>query len=510
MPFRFRNDDRCFAEAVSRLAYANPFTAERVEWERQALGPVFDERESDWNRLPGAVGESRNVDRIVERALTLAEEAVTCWRELPPRDQELYRDLVFFGSFHGLLEDFSTALERAIERGSGLERMRSYDRFSRQLHHFFGEPMRIPGYAGDDRMPHLYACFFQIRRAFLLIFRYIVGRSEASTRMRARVWQSIFTHDMERYQRALYDRMGDIATLITGPSGTGKELVARAVGMSRFLPFDPTAKAFRGDFVADFHGINLSALSPTLIESELFGHRKGAFTGASADRPGYFEVCGPFGTVFLDEIGEADETIQVKLLRVLQGREFRRLGDTDPRRFEGKVVAATNRDLEREMEQGGFREDLFFRLCADRIETVSLRAILADEPDEIRFLARHIAVRVAGEEEADAIADQVAEYVAGHLPPEYAWPGNFRELEQCVRNLMVHGEYRPVLQTGAAEADRLVGDPSVLPEALLSQHVTRIYAREQNYEAVGRLLDMDRRTVKKYVDEDLLAELGSG
>jgi transcriptional regulator with GAF, ATPase, and Fis domain len=103
-----------------------------------------------------------------------------------------------------------------------------------------------------------------------------------------------------------------------------------------------------------------------LIESELFGHRRGAFTGALADRAGWMEVCPPAGAVFLDEIGEVDSSIQVKLLRVLQSRAFQPLGGTDTRRFEGKIIAATNRDLPVEIRAGRFREDFYYRLCSDQ------------------------------------------------------------------------------------------------------------------------------------------------
>jgi len=112
-----------------------------------------------------------------------------------------------------------------------------------------------------------------------------------AARLRASIWQSIFTHDMRRYRRTLYARMGEFATLITGPSGTGKELVARAIAQSRYVPFDADRMAFPGEEAAAFFPINISALSPTLVESELFGHRRGAFTGAVADRKGWLETC---------------------------------------------------------------------------------------------------------------------------------------------------------------------------------------------------------------------------
>lgn len=150
---------------------------------------------------------------------------------------------------------------------------------------------------------------------------------------------------MRRYRRTSYQQMGDFATLIIGPTGSGKELVARAIGLSRYIPFNAASLKFEHDFSETFFPINLSALPSTLVESELFGHRRGAFTGALEHRKGWLEVCPPVGTVFLDEIGELDSLVQVKLLRVLQTRTFNRLGATDTITFRGKIVAATHRNI---------------------------------------------------------------------------------------------------------------------------------------------------------------------
>src|SRR5262249_38297977 len=162
--------------------------------------------------------------------------------------------------------------------------------------------------------------------------------------------------------------------LIIGPSGTGKERVAEAIGRSQYIPFDERKKEFKIgflnakkkavkiDFVKAFKPVNLSALSPSLIESELFGHVKGAFTGGLDDHDGRLEECPGHGALFLDEIGELTSEIQVKLLRVLQTRHFQRAGDNDDRRFRGKIIAATNRDLAAEMQARRFREDFYYRL----------------------------------------------------------------------------------------------------------------------------------------------------
>src|SRR5262249_2038936 len=356
---------------------------------------------------------------------------------------------------------------------------------------------------------HLFACFFQLRRAFHHIIESIIGSSMAAARLRAAVWQSIFTHDMRRYRRTLYDCLGDFTTLIRGPSGTGKELVARAIGLARYIPFDTKSQTFTEDFVGSFYAINLSALPSTLIESELFGHRRGAFTGALQDRRGWLEMCPAFGTVFLDEIGDLDAAIQVKLLRVLQARTFQALGDNTERRFHGKLVAATNRDLVKAMQDGHFRQDFYYRLCSDMIVTPSLQEQLQESPEGLRELLIFIARRVVGEE-AEALAEEVESWVGQNLGRDYDWPGNIRELEQCVRNVLVRKEYHPPQLRPASphqEFSRALTDGPLTADELLRHYCTQVYAQTGSYEETARRLQLDRRTVKSKIDEALLGRL---
>ena len=180
-----------------------------------------------------------------------------------------------------------------------------------------------------------------------------------------------------------------------------------------------------------FHTLNVSALSPTLIESELFGHRKGAFTGAVQDRVGWLESCPAMGTVLLDEVGEIDASIQVKLLRVLQTREFQRIGETTPREFKGKLIVATNRDLAAEMRAGRFREDLYYRLCSDLVETPSLRDQLRDAPDELRNLVLFVSERVVGEAGAPELADEVMACIDRDSAPTIPGPATCASLSSA-------------------------------------------------------------------------------
>jgi transcriptional regulator with PAS, ATPase and Fis domain len=254
------------------------------------------------------------------------------------------------------------------------------------------------------------------------------------------------------------------------------------------------------DFAGSFIALNLSAMSPTLIESELFGHRRGAFTGAVADRAGFLEVCPPLGTVFLDELGDLDTGIQVKLLRVIQTRTFQRLGETTDRRFHGKIIAATNRNLAAAMAAGRFREDLYYRLCSDLISTPTLAEQLEDAPEDLANLVRHIARRLV-EREADALAEEALAWIARNLGPGYAWPGNIRELEQCVRNVLVRGEYRPARAgaDGAPALARQIESGALTAEDLLQRYCAIVYRISGSYEAAARRLGLDRRTVKARV-----------
>ncbi|MEZ4264910.1 MAG: sigma 54-interacting transcriptional regulator [Myxococcota bacterium] len=205
--------------------------------------------------------------------------------------------------------------------------------------------------------------------------------------------------------------------LLLGESGTGKEVLARAI--HRW-----SARA-----QAPFVAVNCVALSPTLLESELFGHERGAFTGATSMKPGRFELAEG-GTIFLDEIGDLPPSLQTRLLRVLQEREFQRVGGTRDLRADVRVIAATNRDLRRDMEAGRFREDLYYRLA---VVTVSLPS-LTERREDIPELARHFVRRSSrdvGRPELRIDDDAMA-----HLQ-RHPWPGNARELSNVIERAVV-------------------------------------------------------------------------
>lgn len=505
----FAPEERRTLIALSRLAYANPFLPDRIALEREILEEAFVWTDAAWHRRIDMDGQPPNIALMTKKVAGLIDTLRGRWlagERASDREARLYEDAVLYylysrhhQSFHELLLE---------EDGSGrYPRCEApfYRDFLQDLEHFFGLPNTT--FVSLEESVHLFACFYQLRRAFHFIFDNILGDSLSAARFRASVWESIFTRDMRRYQRSLYNRMADIATLITGPSGTGKELVAQAIGYAPYIPFDPSRMRFVKDYRTAYHPLNLAAFSPTLIESELFGHKAGAFTGALGDRLGWFEICGPHGIVFLDEIGDIDPSIQVKLLRILQNRTFQRIGDTATYNFEGKLVSATNRDLAADMRVGRFREDLYYRLCSDIIETPSLRDQIRERPEHLHHLILYLAQRIAGDTEYARLAEEAETWIHEHLGDEYPWEGNVRELEQCVRNIMVRQSYRPPRARAASAREELaaaVRDARLTNDELLRHYHTLVYVETRNYSEAARRLEVDARTVKGHVDQSLL------
>ena len=511
--------ERDLCQAFSDLVYCNVFLPERIHVEKRILGDKAKalNPQAVWSIRAGQDHERDTIDKLRKIAEPLADKLhgrMIAGDKPNKKEQSLYEDLILILLYHRYRDNFQEALNNMLETGRSTK-LTWFTKFQRDAQHYLTiGNKKLNGY---NEVAHLFACFFQLRRAFHHIYSHIVGASLATAKLRASIWQSIFTHDIRRYRKLLFNKMGDIPTLITGPTGTGKELVARAIGLSRYIPFDADTHRFADDFTGVFHAVNLSALSPTLIESELFGHRRGSFTGAVADRVGWLEECRQLGTIFLDEIGELDASIQVKLLRVLQSRTFQRLGDTQTKQFRGKIIAATNRDLATEIHEQRFRSDFYYRLCADIITTPSLRDQLNDAPSELRNLVEFLAQRIAGDE-ANTITDEVVDWITNHLDEDYAWPGNIRELEQCIRNIMIRKSYQPQIalasrngQTGDAidNVGQSIRLGKYTADELLRQYCTIMYAKTGSYEAAARKLDIDRRTVKAKIDADLLDELNN-
>ncbi len=291
---------------------------------------------------------------------------------------------------------------------------------------------------------------------------------------------------MQRLLRKVLQAARSRATvLIHGETGTGKELIAAAV--------HENSRRAGGPYIR----LNCSALAESLLESELFGHEKGSFTGASARRRGKFERAAG-GTLFLDEVSEIPKPIQVKLLRFLQEREFERVGGDETIRVDVRIVAATNRDLRAMVEDGTFREDLFYRLNVVRLDVPPLRARTSD----ITLLAESFLRRFAEEEEKslDGFTDQA---LAALL--EYPWPGNVRELQNAIEQAVVLAEGTRIEPGDLPIAP--VDQPALDPVQLMVPGVTMAelerYAILKTLESVGgsptkaaKILGISRRTIQ--------------
>ena len=264
----------------------------------------------------------------------------------------------------------------------------------------------------------------------------------------------------------------DSTVLIEGESGTGKELAARALHRNSPRSGKP--------FVA----INCSAIPETLLESDLFGHERGAFTGAASLKKGRLEV-GDGGVVFLDEVGELAPTLQVKLLRVLQEREFERVGGTHPIKVDIRLLAATNCNLEQAIREGSFRQDLYYRLAVLRITMPTLR----DRSEDIPMLVRHFVQKQA---KRCKVKPRPVSREALSLLRNYDWPGNVRELENAIERALVLGSSDMIL-------------PEDLPESLLERPSASEMTEAKYHAAVKELkrrliLDAVEQTRGSYAD----------
>ena len=269
--------------------------------------------------------------------------------------------------------------------------------------------------------------------------------------------------------------------LIQGESGTGKELVARAIH-------------YKGSFAANpFIAVNCGAIPEELLESELFGYRKGAFTGANENRQGFFQAAAG-GTIFLDEIGTASTTVQTRLLRVLQEKEVRRIGEQKAEKIELRVVAATNSDLFQMVKEGNFREDLYYRLNVVQITTPALR----ERKNDIPLLAQNFLQKYRSEYGKSQIklSDKALEILQRH-----SWPGNVRELENVIQRAIIMSEdtieikHLPIYLKYPVPASNSTLKSLAEVE---KEHILKVLSRvDNNITRAAKILQIDRKTLRR-------------
>jgi two-component system, NtrC family, response regulator HydG len=292
-----------------------------------------------------------------------------------------------------------------------------------------------------------------------------------------------------RHIYRLIDTLKNIPTpvLITGESGTGKELVAEAIHYSGTRKDKPLVK------------VNCGALSAGLLESELFGHIKGAFTGATHDKMGRFQLADG-GTIFLDEIGDISPDIQQRLLRVLQEYEFERVGESSPRKVDVRVIAATNKPLARLIQQGKFREDLYYRLNVMAIALPPLR----ERRDDIPRLVEHCLQQLQGKlhKKIAAVSEDVL-----RIFMEHPWPGNVRQLAHALEHAVILCEHQVITVECLPSECTSAGIPfPSMPgeDDSLSEPERLVQALERtdwNKAKAARLLGMSRQTMYRKLEE---------
>lgn len=486
---RLSTEERKFFSQVAQAIFCNPFSEERLAVDALLAGVVDVSRMTEQERL------DLFMPRLSARLEKLERKGCDKIQSFSGEDRRAAEYAWLFFIFHryvGLLDELIRNQVKAGEKPLPVP-------FARDA---LSDMVRR-GFSSADATRFL-ALFYQLRRAFYFVEKGLIGRSPPMKELRLALWNNVFTYDIALYDRHLWNSMEDFSTLLLGETGTGKGTAAAAIGRSGCIPFDEKKNAFEESFTKTFLSINLSQFPETLIESELFGHRKGAFTGAVDNHSGIFSRGSPHGALFLDEIGEVSVPIQIKLLQVLQERTFSPVGSHETKRFQGRVIAATNKPLDKIREKGLFRDDFFYRLSSDVIVVPPLRERIAADASELDDLISLITDRIIGDSSPEVKA-MIRETIDRDLTDDYPWPGNVRELEQAVRRILLAGSYKgaPALQVGGAQAELIRGieGGTLSAKDLLRRYCAILYRRHGSYEEVARKTNLDRRTVKKYIHD---------
>ena len=479
------NENRQFFKLVADIPAINPFSPGRADIDEEISG------------IHEAVDRHQRVlytaEAIRQRLALLDTKGLRQIQDFDKRDRELMRYTFLFDVYHSCTDLFDAFIAKQEISGK--------------------TPLKVPfaqkaleallqrGFT-EKEVAWCFAMFYQIRRAFYFIDRGLIGRSDCMRQLRMSLWNNLFTYDARSYEKHMWDKMEDFSLLLEGPTGCGKGAAAAAIGRSGFIPFDMTRQTFKSSFTATFIPLNLSQFAEGLLESELFGHTKGAFTGAVESHQGVLGLCEPHGSIFLDEIGEISVPAQVKLLKVLEERVFSPVGSHEKLRFYGRVIAATNRPIEQLREEGKFRDDFYYRLCSDCIRVPSLSERIQENPEELTELVEHFCGAISGAKDTDLIG-RVLEVIDKKLGgPDYCWPGNVRELAQCIRRVILKRDYEGHVSPSSSQEGALADsmrEGNLTADELLDSYCKILYKQHGTYEKVAKLTALDRRTVKKRI-----------
>jgi DNA-binding NtrC family response regulator len=475
---------REFFSIVAKSAFCNPFGTESLELDYKVAGRKYDADD---------ILKKKIITNVRHRLHKISTRGKLNWRNFAGNDGELIRIALLFDAFYRCINEFDTLIAKQIEAG--------HTPCSVPFAKDILKLLRERGFSTEEAR-HNFAFFYQLRRAWYFIYYGLIGKNPSMEELRSHLWRSIFTYDPRWYEKFLWNRMEDFSAFLVGETGTGKGTAATAIGRSGFIPFDEKKGCFAESFTSNFIEINLSQFPEALIESELFGHKKGSFTGAISDHQGVFARCSRHGAIFLDEIGDISIPAQIKLLKVIQERNFSAVGSHEKLHFHGRVIAATNKPLDELRKQGAFRDDFYYRLCSDIIHVPSLRQQIAEDNNSIKILLDHVIQKIIGEP-APELMKSIKEILDKEIGTKYHWPGNVRELEQATRRILLTRHYSGDTSSESASLiERLqsaVEEESVSAQELLSFYCAILYQRHGTYEAVSRITKLDRRTVKKHI-----------
>ena len=447
--------NRDFFRIVAKAAFSNPFEEESFELTCKMAKGQYD---------AGDILIKKATANVRERLDNISTDGELNWKTFTGEDRELIRIALLYDAYHRCINEFDTLIIKQVEASN----VSCSVPFAKGTLNFLNQR----GFSPEEAR-HNFAFFYQLRRAWHFIDYGLIGQNPSMEKLRSHLWRSIFTYDPRLYEKFLWSRMEDFSTFLVGETGTGKGTAATAIGRSGFIPFDEKKDCFVESFTSNFIEINLSQFPESLIESELFGHKKGSFTGAIGDHQGVFSRCSRYGAIFLDEIGDISIPAQIKLLKVIQERNFSAVGSHEKLYFHGRVIAATNKSLDKIRRQGTFREDFYYRLSSNIIHVPSLRQQIAEDHNSIRILLDHVVQRIIGEPVPE-LMESIMKILNKEVGPSYLWPGNVRELEQATRCILLTRDYHgDVNSVSLSQKDRLhkaIEEESVNAQELLSSY----------------------------------------
>ncbi len=488
---KLNNTQKHFAELIYKTVAVNPFSPDAVKLEQKLCGKSHNKSGVELSKF--YISQIDNFFEPFDKNLGRPARVSDFSHSV---EQNIYYTICY-RVFHEYVERIDELVACQLKQPEGSCTVGFADELIKKL--------AVRGIELDNAARVL-SYFYQLRRAWLFISGRLKGNGPSMMRMREDIWNNIFTHNVEIYEKKLWYRMEDFSTLLLGGTGSGKGAAAQAIGFSSYIPYDAKKRQFDISFMKNFVPVNLSQFPETLLESELFGHARGAFTGATESYDGLFARCGQYGTIFLDEIAEIKLHTQVKLLKVLEERLYCPLGSHKLAKFQGRVIAATHQPIDDLCEMGRFRDDLYYRLCSDVIYVPSLRQRLDEEPGELELMVGHLLDGMVGAG-ADDLKEVITRRLTKELPGDYSWPGNVRELAQLIRRIIIKSNCKLETRRRSGDGESPAvglnmadysGECSVAE--LTEQYCRNLYHKYENYQVVAKITGLNWRTIKKYCE----------